>query len=113
MVVVVLDAAIYRLVVTELVESRVLNDRSETCGVQQLIVMLLHFGVIALEGSLLVHRLRVLLQVTATGEVAALLLLLVLLVLVLDLIERDHLVRLLFQVLARGGRIDHQVVEFL
>ena len=112
MVVVVLDAAIYRLVVTELVESRVLNDRSETCGVQQLIVMLLHFGVIALEGSLLVHRLRVLLQVTATGEVAALLLLM-LLVLVLDLIERDHLVRLLFQVLARGGRIDHQVVEFL
>jgi hypothetical protein len=80
--------------------------------VQQLIVMLLHFGVIALEGSLLVHRLRVLLQVTATGEVAALLLLM-LLVLVLDLIERDHLVRLLFQVLARGGRIDHQVVEFL
>ena len=74
--------------------------------------MLLHFGVIALEGSLLVHRLRVLLQVTATGEVAALLLLM-LLVLVLDLIERDHLVRLLFQVLARGGRIDHQVVEFL
>ena len=58
--------------------------------------MLLHFGVIALEGSLLVHRLRVLLQVTATGEVAALLLLLMLLVLVLDLIERDHLVRLLF-----------------
>ena len=111
MVVVVLDAAIYRLVVTELVESRVLNDRSETCGVQQLIVMLLHFGVIALEGSLLVHRLRVLLQVTATGEVAALLLLM-LLVLVLDLIERDHLVRLLFQVLARGGRIDHQMVEF-
>lgn len=73
--------------------------------------MLLHFGVVALEGSLLVHRLRVLLQVTATGEVAALLLLM-LLVLVLDLIERDHLVRLLFQVLARGGRIDHQVVEF-
>lgn len=71
--------------------------------------MLLHFGVVALEGSLLVHRLRVLLQVTATGEVAALLLLLVL---VLDLIEGDHLVRLLFQVLARGGRIDHQVVEF-
>jgi hypothetical protein len=80
--------------------------------VQQLIVMVLHFGVVALEGSLLVHRLRVLLQVTATGEVAALLLLLVLLVLVLDLIERDHLVRLLFQVLARGGRIDHQMVEF-
>jgi hypothetical protein len=79
--------------------------------VQQLIVMLLHFGVIALEGSLLVRRLRVLLQVTATGEVAALLLLM-LLVLVLDLIERDHLVRLLFQVLARGGRIDHQMVEF-
>jgi hypothetical protein len=77
--------------------------------VEQLIVMLLHFGVVALEGSLLVHRLRVLLQVTATGEVAALLLLLVL---VLDLIEGDHLVRLLFQVLARGGRIDHQVVEF-
>ena len=73
--------------------------------------MVLHFGVVALEGSLLVHRLRVLLQVTATGEVAALLLLM-LLVLVLDLIERDHLVRLLFQVLARGGRIDHQVVEF-
>lgn len=73
--------------------------------------MLLHFGVVALEGSLLVHGLRVLLQVTATGEVAALLLLM-LLVLVLDLIERDHLVRLLFQVLARGGRIDHQVVEF-
>lgn len=71
--------------------------------------MLLHFGVVAIEGSLLVHRLRVLLQVTATGEVAALLLLLVL---VLDLIEGDHLVRLLFQVLARGGRIDHQVVEF-
>lgn len=91
----VLDAAIYRLVVTELVESRVLNDRSETCGVEQLIVMLLHFGVIALEGSLLVHRLRVLLHVTATGEVAALLLLM-LLVLVLDLIEGDHLVRLLF-----------------
>jgi hypothetical protein len=79
--------------------------------VQQLIVMVLHFGVVALEGSLLVHRLRVLLQVTATGEVAALLLLM-LLVLVLDLIERDHLVRLLFQVLARGGRIDHQMVEF-
>ncbi len=73
--------------------------------------MVLHFGVVALEGSLLVHRLRVLLQVTATGEVAALLLLM-LLVLVLDLIERDHLVRLLFQVLARGGRIDHQMVEF-
>lgn len=73
--------------------------------------MLLHFGVVALEGSLLVHRLGVLLQVTATGEVAALLLLM-LLVLVLDLIEGDHLVRLLFQVLARGGRIDHQVVEF-
>lgn len=91
----VLDAAIYRLVVTELVESRVLNDRSETCGVEQLIVMLLHFGVIALEGSLLVHGLRVLLHVTATGEVAALLLLM-LLVLVLDLIEGDHLVRLLF-----------------
>lgn len=72
-------------------------------------MMLLHFGVVAIEGSLLVHRLRVLLQVTATGEVAALLLLLVL---VLDLIEGDHLVRLLFQVLARGGRIDHQVVEF-
>lgn len=78
---------------------------------QQLIVMVLHFGVVALEGSLLVHRLRVLLQVTATGEVAALLLLM-LLVLVLDLIEGDHLVRLLFQVLARGGRIDHQMVEF-
>ncbi len=73
--------------------------------------MVLHFGVVGLEGSLLVHRLRVLLQVTATGEVAALLLLM-LLVLVLDLIERDHLVRLLFQVLARGGRIDHQMVEF-
>lgn len=72
-------------------------------------MMLLHFGVVALKGSLLVHRLRVLLQVTATGKVAALLLLLVL---VLDLIEGDHLVRLLFQVLARGGRIDHQVVEF-
>lgn len=73
--------------------------------------MLLHFGVIALEGSLLVHRLRVLLQVTATGQVATLLLLM-LLVLVLDLVEGDHLVRLLFQVLACGGRIDHQVVEF-
>jgi len=74
-------------------------------------MMLLHFGVIALEGSLLVHRLRVLLQVTATGEVAALLLL-ILLVLVLNLIEGDYLIRLLFQMLACGGRIDHQVVEF-